>query len=229
MKINTALILCAGLGERLKPLTLKTPKPLLEVNSITVLERCIHLIIKFGVKKIVINTFHLSNKIFEFIKNKKFPIDIQLIEDGEKILDTGGGILNMIENSKENDFIIFNPDTLWQKNYLNEIIEMQNFYLSNKLDNILLLANKNLSFDKELKGDFKLINNLLKKNKDNDFIYIGCQILNRSLFEKHKVKNFSISEIWNELLKKNKLNGFESLNNFYHLTNLETFKKLQDL
>ena len=229
MKINTALILCAGLGERLKPLTLKTPKPLLEVNSITVLERCINLIIKFGVKKIFINTFHLSNKIFDFIKNKKFPIDIQLIEDGEKILDTGGGILNMIENSKENDFIIFNPDTLWQKNYLNEIIEMQNFYLSNKLDNILLLANKNLSFDKELKGDFKLINNLLKKNKNNDFIYIGCQILNRSLFEKHKVKNFSISEIWNELLKKNKLNGFESLNNFYHLTNLETFKKLQDL
>ena len=229
MKINTALILCAGLGERLKPLTLKTPKPLLEVNSITVLERCIHLIIKFGAKKIVINTFHLSNKIFEFIKNKKFPIDIQLIEDGEKILDTGGGILNMIENSKENDFIIFNPDTLWQKNYLNEIIEMQNFYLSNKLDNILLLANKNLSFDKELKGDFKLINNSLKKNKNNDFIYIGCQILNRSLFEKYKLKNFSISEIWNELLKKNRLNGFESLNNFYHLTNLETFKKLQDL
>ena len=229
MKINTALILCAGLGERLKPLTLKTPKPLLEVNSITVLERCIHLIIKFGAKKIFINTFHLSNKISEFIKNKKFPIDIQLIEDGEKILDTGGGILNMIENSKENDFIIFNPDTLWQKNYLNEIIEMQNFYLSNKLDNILLLANKKLSFDKELNGDFKLINNLLKKNKNNDFIYIGCQILNRSLFEKYKVKNFSISEIWNELLKKNRLNGFESLNNFYHLTNLETFKKLQDL
>ena len=61
------------------------------------------------------------------------------------------------------------------------------------------------------------------------FIYIGCQILNKNLFEKYKVKNFSISEIWNELLKKNKLNGFESLNKFYHLTNLETFKKLKDL
>ena len=170
----------------------------------------------------------MGNKIFEFIKNKEFPINIQLIEDGEKILDTGGGILNMIENSKENDFIIFNPDTLWQETYINEIIEMQNFYLSNKLDNILLLANKKLSFDKKLKGDFKLINNLLKKNENNDFIYIGCQILNRSLFKKYKVKNFSISEIWNELLKKNRLNGFESLNNFYHLTNLETFKKLQD-
>ncbi len=228
MKINTALILCAGLGERLKPLTLTTPKPLLEVNNISVLERCINLIIKFGAKKIIINTFHLSNQFIEFIKNKKFPIDIRVIEDGEKILDTGGGILNMIENSKENDFIIFNPDTLWNKNYLDEIIKMQNFYFSNKLDNILLLANKRLSFDKNLKGDFELFNNLLNKNTNNNLIYIGCQILNRSLFEKYKVNNFSISEIWNELLKKNRLNGFESLNNFYHLTDLETFKKLQD-
>jgi MurNAc alpha-1-phosphate uridylyltransferase len=228
MKINTALILCAGLGERLKPLTLTTPKPLLEVNNISALERCINLIIKFGAKKIIINTFHLSNQFIEFIKNKKFPIDIRVIEDGEKILDTGGGILNMIENSKENDFIIFNPDTLWNKNYLDEIIKMQNFYFSNKLDNILLLANKGLSFDKNLKGDFELFNNLLNKNTNNNLIYIGCQILNRSLFEKYKVNNFSISEIWNELLKKNRLNGFESLNNFYHLTDLETFKKLQD-
>ena len=68
MKINTALILCAGLGNRLKPLTLKTPKPLLKINDITILEKCINIIIKFGAKKIFINTFHLSNQIFEFIK-----------------------------------------------------------------------------------------------------------------------------------------------------------------
>ena len=97
-----------------------------------------------------------------------------------------------------------------------------------KLDNLLLLVKKKLSFDKNLKGDFKLINNLLKKDENNDFIYIGCQILNRRLFEKYKVKNFPISKIWNKLLAKNRLNGFESSINFYHLTNLETFKKLQD-
>ena len=229
MKINTALILCAGLGKRLSPLTLTKPKPLLELENITILERCINLVIKFGIEKIFLNTFYLGDQIFEFIKNKKFPIDIEIIEDGKEILDTGGGILNMIENSKDKNFIIFNPDTLWHKDYIDEINKMQDFYFSNKLNNILLLANKKLSFDKNLKGDFKLTNNLLKKNDNNDFIYIGCQILNRSLFEKHKVQFFSILEVWNELLKKNKLNGFESNNMFYHLTNLETFKKLKDL
>ena len=229
MQINTALILCAGLGKRLNPLTLKTPKPLLELDNVTILERCINIILKTGAKKIFINTFHLGNQIFEFIKKKNFPIDIQIIEDRNEILDTGGGILNMIENSDENDFIIFNPDTLWHEEYIGEINKMTNFYFLNKLDNILLSANKQLSFDKNLKGDFNLKNNLLKKNDNNDFIYIGCQILSRSLFEKYKVHRFSISEIWNELLKKDELNGFESSSKFYHLTNLETFKKLKDL
>ena len=228
MKINTALILCAGLGKRLSPLTLTKPKPLLELENITILERCINLVIKFGVEKIFLNTFYLGDQIFEFIEKKKFPIDIQIIEDGKEILDTGGGILNMIENSKDNDFIIFNPDTLWHKDYIEEISKMQDFYFSNQLDNILLSTNKKLSFDKNLKGDFDLKKNLLKKNDNGDFIYIGCQILSRNLFENYKLHSFSILKIWNELEKKNKLNGFESSNKFYHLTNLETFKKLRD-
>jgi MurNAc alpha-1-phosphate uridylyltransferase len=105
---------------------------------------------------------------------------------------------------------------------------MQNFYFSKKLDNILLTTNKVLSFDKNLKGDFELKNNLLKKNINKNFIYIGCQILSRDLFKDYKVKNFPISKIWENLLKIDRLNGFESLNKFYHLTNLETFRKLKD-
>ena len=228
MKINTALILCAGFGKRLNPITLSTPKPLLEIKNITMLERCINLIVEIGAKKILLNTFHLENQILEFIKKKKFPIDIQVIQDGQSILDTGGGILNMINYSQESDFIIFNPDTLWNRQYISEIKQMSEFYFSNNLDNILLLTNKKKSFDKNLKGDFNLINNSLKKSENNDFIYIGCQILNRNLLKNYQICSFSVSKIWNELLKKNELNGFESESEFYHLTNLETFKRLQD-
>ncbi len=202
MKINTALILCAGLGKRLHPLTLKTPKPLLEINNISILETCINTITKLGIKKIFLNTFHLKNQIFEFINNKKFSIEIEIIEDGKEILDTGGGILNMIKNSVDNDFIVFNPDTLWDDKYVNEINKMQKFYFINKLNNILLLVNKKKSFDNNLKGDFDLINNSLKKNDNKNFIFIGCQILSRNLFEKYEIRSFSISEIWDELLKK---------------------------
>ena len=229
MKINTALILCAGFGKRLNPLTLSTPKPLLELDNITILETSIKLIESLGIKKIIINTFHLKVKISDFLKNKNFNCEITIIEDGKNILDTGGGILNMMNHSDENDFLVFNPDTIWKEKYLDEIIKMQEFYFSQKIKNILLLVKKDLSVDKNLKGDFDLENDLISKNSKKDFIYTGCQILNKKLFSEYKVENFSITKIWNDLINIKKLFGFESFNHFYHLTNLETFKKLKDL
>ena len=72
MNIETALILCAGYGKRLHPLTLKTPKPLLKLNEITLLENTINLITKLGIKKIKLNTFYLKDKIKLFLEKKKF-------------------------------------------------------------------------------------------------------------------------------------------------------------
>jgi len=226
MKINTALILCAGYGKRLNPLTLEEPKPLLKINEITLLENCINLIKFIGLKKVIINTFYLKEKIEDFIKLKKFDLDIQIIDDGEIILNTGGGILNMINSSNESDFLTFNPDTIWNKNYAEALNNMEKFYFSKKIKNILLLVNKNLSFDKKLKGDFNLLENVIKKNPQNDLIYTGCQIINKSLFESFSVNDFSISRIWNDLIKKNELYGCESFEKFYHLTNLEVYEEL---
>ena len=229
MKIDTALILCAGLGKRLNPLTLETPKPLLELNNITLLETSINMIIGLGVKKILINTFHLRDKILNFIKDKNFPIKIEIIDDGKNILNTGGGIANMIQYSKSDNFLIFNPDTIWNKQYVDEINKMKDFYFENKLSNVLLVVKKELSFDQNLFGNFKLEKNLLKKDDNKNFIYIGCQILNKDLFNDYKIRNFSINEIWDKLLKEKKLNGYESLNKFYHLTDLKIFKKLSKI
>ena len=226
MKINTALILCAGYGKRLNPLTLDEPKPLLKVNEITLLENCINLIKSLGIKKIILNTFYLKEKIESFINIKKFDLDITIVNDGKKILNTGGGILNMMNSSNDSHFLILNPDTVWNQGYLEKIKGMEDFYFTNQIKNILLLVNKNLSFDKKLEGDFNLLKNKIKKDLQNDFIYTGCQIVNKDLFDLHLVSNFSISEVWNQLVSKNELYGYESLEKFHHLTNLDVYKKL---
>ena len=226
MKIKTALILCAGYGKRLNPLTLVEPKPLLKVNEITLLENCINLIKSLGIKKIILNTFYLKEKIESFFEIKKFDLDITIINDGKKILNTGGGILNMMNSSNDSDFLILNPDTVWNQGYLEKIKSMEKFYFTNRIKNILLLVNKNLSFDKKLKGDFNLLKNKIKKDLQNDLIYTGCQIMNKDLFDSHSVSDFSISEIWNRLVSKNELYGYESAESFYHLTNLEVYKEL---
>jgi MurNAc alpha-1-phosphate uridylyltransferase len=226
VKINTALILCAGYGKRLNPLTLTEPKPLLKVDGITLLENCINLIQFLKIEKVIINTFHLKEKINNFINIKKFDLDIKIINDGEKILNTGGGILNMMNSSTESDFLTLNPDTIWNKSYVEIIQEMEKFYFLKKIKNILLLVNKSLSFDKKLKGDFNLLENKIKKDNQNNLIYTGCQIINKDLFESYSVEDFSISDIWKQLVSKNKLYGYECLENFYHLTDLEIYNKL---
>ena len=228
MKIHTALILCAGFGKRLNPLTINTPKPLLIIKNLTLLDHCINLIVKLNIKKVLINSFYLKEQINEFVRNHNYNIEIKVIEDGENILDTGGGILNLIDKSDDDNFLIFNPDTIWNNNYANEINHMINLYFNQNLKNILLLVKKDLSFDKSLLGDFDLENNLINQN-DKRYIYTGCQILNKSIFKNKKIINFSITKIWSDLIKQKRLTGFESKLKFYHATNLDIFKKLKDL
>ena len=229
VKINTALILCAGFGKRLNPVTLTKPKPLLEIKEVTMLEKSINLIKELGINKIFINTFYLKDHFLNFIKNKNFNLDVHIVDDGESILDTGGGILNMITHSSDDDFMVFNPDTIWSNEYRDEIIKMEEIYFLKKLENILLLVNKNLSFDKSLTGDFNLSSNLISKKDNLDFIYIGCQILNKKILTNQTLRKFSILNIWNKLIDEKKLYGFESKQKFYHLTDLNTFNKLKDL
>ena len=226
MKINTALVLCAGYGKRLNPLTLKNPKPLLKLNNLTLLENTINLIKKLGINEIKLNTFYLKDQIKIFIEEKNFDVKIEIIEDGNEILDTGGGIFNMINSLNEENFMVFNPDTVWSIDYLNCIKEMENFYFSKKIQNILMVVNKDLSFDKNLKGDFDLFDNQINKKKLNQYIFTGCQIINKKVFASIKNKSFSILQIWNDLIKENKLYGYESKNKFYHVTDLEIYNKL---
>jgi len=226
MKINTALILCAGYGKRLKPITLKIPKPLIKINEITLLENSINFLEKLEIENIKINTYYLQNQIQDFILNYKSNSKIKIINDGNEILDTGGGILNLIDRSDENDFIVLNPDTMWGDNYLETTINMMNYYFQKEIKNLLMIVNKENSFDERMKGDFSLSNEKLLKNKENNFIYTGLQIINKSLFKNEKVMPFSVTKIWDEAIKNGMLYGFESKEQFIHLTDLEIYNKL---
>tara|TARA_Y100000816_G_scaffold244241_1_gene191791 strand:+ start:2632 stop:3318 length:687 start_codon:yes stop_codon:yes gene_type:complete len=227
MKINTALILCAGYGKRLNPITLSLPKPLIEIRDRSLLSRTIELIVSLGIKNIKINSFYLSDQIVECIRNSNYKNNIEIINDGDFILDTGGGVKNMIQYFKQDDFLVFNPDTIWDINYKDTIIKMIDCYYENKLSNLLLVVNKKKSFDKKLNGDFNLRNKKLKRETNNQYIYIGLQILNRRLLEDIEEKKFSMNTVWNKQLIKSSLNGFESKEEFIHLTDIEIYDKLK--
>ena len=83
-----------------------------------------------------------------------------------------------------------------------------------------------MSFDKKLKGDFNFNKDLINQDSPCDFIYTGCQILNKKIFYKINENQFSINKLWSQFIEEKKLFGFESKTEFIHITNLEIYKKL---
>ena len=227
MNINTGLILCAGFGKRVAPLTDFVPKPLLKVQDKVLLDNSINFLQNCGIRKININTHYLADQIEDFIKKKDYKIKIQIFFE-EEILNTGGGIKNMIIDERENNFLIINSDTIWRDEYVDEVSQMKKTFFEKNFSNILMLVNKKRSFDKRLDGDFSLKNNFLSKKDFNEFIFIGCQILSKNVFKNLEKAKFSINEVWNDLLKKNQLQGIESQNKFLHVTDLEIYNRLNN-
>ena len=227
MQIKRAIILSAGYGKRLNPLTLSKPKPLLEINKKTLLENTIYILEKFGIEEIVINTHYLSDQINTYIDNKKFSSKIFLIEEHKKILDTGGGVLNAAKKFNSNPFFVFNPDTIWSHPHLDDFKYMEELYFKNGCKGVLLVVDKKKSFDKNMNGDFNLKENIIdRENDEKKYIYTGSQILSNSVFKNIKIEPFSMNLIWNLLIKKKQLLGVKSKQKFLHVTNLEIYNKL---
>ena len=228
MNIKYGMILAAGLGKRMQPLTLKTPKPLLEINNYTLLERAINLLISHGVQEISINVHYLPDQIKSFINRKKFKVKITISNEENLLLDTGGGVLKGTQNFGDNPFFVINPDTVWSKHYLSELKSLEAIYLKDNKPT-LLLVNKKLSIDPSFKGDFNLNNEKISKDSENQFIFTGLQIINRSVFTNEKSEVFSLNKVWNKLIKDKNLLGLESNQKFYHLNTSDMYRKIQSL
>jgi len=224
-----AMILCAGYGKRLNPLTLNCPKPLLKIGNETLLSNTIKFLEHFGIKHVVINVHYLSNQIEEYIKKNKFNLSISIVKEENNILDTGGGVLNAIKHFANESFLIINPDTIWNLKYVKELKLMEKIFFSDKKNKCLMLVvNKAKSFDINFKGDFNLENKFINRKKEDDlkYIYTGLQIVNPEVFSNLNDKVFSINLIWDKLIQNNELLGMESNINFLHVSTLEIYKNL---
>ena len=228
MSIKHGMILAAGLGKRMQPLTLKIPKPLIEINKSTLLERAINLLVSHGVQEISINVHYLSDQIQSFINKKKFQVKITISKEEDLLLDTGGGVLKGTQNFGDNPFFVINPDTVWSKVYSEELKSIETIYLKNKKPT-LLLVNKELSIDPSFQGDFNLNDKKITKDDENQFIFTGLQITNRGCLIDEKLKVFSMNKVWNKLIKDNNLQGLESNQKFYHLNTFDMYEKILSL
>ena len=228
MKIKQGMILAAGLGKRMQPLTNKKPKPLLEIGGSSLLERAINLLINHGVEEITVNIHHLADQIEKFISDFSSEVKFNISNEKNLLLDTGGGVKKGAKEFKDNPFFVINPDTLWSNKYSEEVQSLEKEYFTNKRP-CLLLVKKKLSFDNSFKGDFNLNNNLISKDGQNQYIFTGLQIMKNDHLTFFNKNIFSMNEVWTKLISENNLGGLESDQTFYHLNTIEMFEKISSL
>jgi len=227
--LKKAMILAAGFGKRVHPLTLNCPKALLKIGEETLLSNTLKFLELFGIEKVVVNVHYLGDQIIDYLNKKKFNISINIVKEKSKILDTGGGVLNAIHYFSKEPFLIINPDTIWSSYYLKELQLMKKSFFENKKNKCsLLVVNKKKSFDQSLKGDFNLRGNLISREEEYNlnYIYTGIQIASCEIFSGLNEEIFSINKVWNNLIKKGELYGMESNVDFLHVSSLDVYKNL---
>ncbi len=234
MKIinNEAMILAAGFGTRMLPLTKDLPKPLVRINNKPILKHCLEKLFHSGIEKVVINTHHIHYKISDFTKS--LDMQVELIYE-KKLLDTGGGVLNAIRKGKIGKknlpFFIFNGDSYWiEKEPI--IANLSDGWDSSKMDILLVLEKKDKLFGYDGLGDFDfqsdsykcgLINNNALNRK---FVFTGVQLLNPNIFKGINQKYFSLRDIYLNSMKNKRLFGLVDNNEWFHVGTMETLKKI---
>ena len=227
--IKKAMILAAGFGKRILPLTARCPKPLLKIGDETLLSNTLKFLKLCGITEIIINTHYLAEQIIDYVNKNKQNLDINIVIEKEKILDTGGGVLNAIKYFSNEPFLIINPDTLRNLHYMKELKLLEETFLENKKSKCsLLVVNKERSFDQSLKGDFSLKDDLISREdkKNLSYIYTGLQVIKPEAFSSLNLKVFSINKIWDSLIKNNELYGIQSNIDFLHVSTLNIYKNL---
>ena len=218
----SAMILAAGFGRRMMPITKNIPKPLIDINGITLLGNTINFINSLGIKQIIINTHYKNDKIENFLKDNYFDSDIILSHEQE-ILDTGGAVKNSFQHFTNNNILLVNSDIFWRKDNYFDVKKIMINFLKDCKTRLLLVEKKNaFGIDKNI-GDFFLNKGKIRRYRGGNEIlyYSGLQLFNKSILSSFKKRKFSFNEIWDFLISQDDLYGEIMNSKWYHVGDLK--------
>jgi len=226
LKPFSAMILAAGFGKRMLPLTDEIPKPLVKVNNISLLKNVIDFLFKIGCIKIIINTHYKHHLIYDFI-NEFYNFSNILISHEEHILDTAGGVKNAISLFNDENILVTNSDIYWKKENEEDVIGLINDFNSKEECRLLLVEKEKAHGLINKVGDFSLKNNIIKRWKIGDKIlyYSGIQIISLNIFQDFSLNKFSFNAVWDNQIKKNSLYGNMMSSHWYHVGEIKGLKE----
>jgi N-acetyl-alpha-D-muramate 1-phosphate uridylyltransferase len=207
--IDTAMVLAAGLGQRMRPITTTLPKPLIRIAGRSMLDHALNRITDAGISKAVVNVHYLADQIEGHLASRKTPT-IHISNEREELFETGGGVKKALPLLGHKPFLLFNSDSLWIEGAQSNIRSLLTMWNAKSMDILLMLAaSSSLGYDG--KGDFFMEANHTLRRRGNQaaapYVYAGIAILKPELFHDTPEGAFSLNLLFNRALEQQRLKG----------------------
>jgi N-acetyl-alpha-D-muramate 1-phosphate uridylyltransferase len=229
--VTRAMIMAAGLGTRMRPLTLDRPKPLVEVRGKALIDHAVDRLVQTGVKLIVVNV-HYHAEMLKAHLSKRRDVEIRFSEEHDVLLGTGGGIVKALPNFEGQPFFVHNSDSIWVEGIGHALDRMQTIWNPDDMDALLLLASMVTSLGFEGTGDFLLDAEghiaRVEEQRVSPFAYPGVQIVHPRIFDNAPSGAFSMNLLWDRAIEKARLYGVRLDGVWMHVGTADAVKEAED-
>lgn len=234
MSINQAMVLAAGFGKRLRPLTLTTPKPLVPLVGKPMIAHVLERLQRHGIHRVVVNTHHLADQLADYLHtfSKGVPeLEITISHESE-LLETGGGVLKVLSYFNGRPFFVVNADTWWQETEIPLLQRLESYWNEEIMDALLAIAPKSQGIEFSGAGDYyqdetgHLLFRALQPQAP--YVFIGARILHSRLFDGVAPGFLTQPTLFHQAEAKQKLYGVVHKGKWCDVGSLNTYQALQD-
>jgi N-acetyl-alpha-D-muramate 1-phosphate uridylyltransferase len=232
-EITHAMILAAGFGTRMRPLTLSTPKPLINVNGKALIDYGIDKLREARISNAVVNGHYLADQIENWSKSVGNPATV-FSNERDAILDTGGGIARALPLLGANPFFVLNADCFWLDSEEPALHRLEAAWNDADMDCILLLCDPKQTTGYDAKGDFVLGGDgriIRRKTEEDAFglAYIGAYLVHPRLFNDAPQGSFSMNKLWDNAMAQGRLFGLAHDGHWLHVGTVDAIAEAEDV
>ncbi len=226
------MVMAAGLGTRMRPLTDDRPKPLVVVAGRTLIDHALDRLVAAGVTMAVVNAHYKSDMLKEHLA-KRTDIEIRVSEENDELLGTGGGILKALPHFANEPFFVLNSDSVWVEGMGQALERMKERWDPEEMDALLLMASMVTAIGFEGTGDFQMDAegrlSRVPPRRISPFAYPGVQIVHPRIFDDAPGASFSMNVLWDIAIEKQRLYGVRLDGVWMHVGTPDAVREAEDL
>ena len=201
---DTAMVMAAGLGKRMRPLTASKPKPLIEVAGKPLLDHVLDRLRSAGVRRIVVNVHYLPDALEAHLKNRADGLEVAISDERELLLETGGGLVRAQSLIDCDPFLAVNSDNLWIDGPADTLKLLASHWDGSSMDALLLLVPQARAMNHRGLGDFHMdrVGRLRRRGRSRvaPFVYTGVQMVSKALLRDAPDGAFSTNLLWDRAI-----------------------------